>query len=254
VLVLVVRDSPYPDHELDEIKVRALARALRAAWSTPGTRLGLWSHFTVQFGATVFALLWGYPFLVAGQGLDPGTAGLLLILMTLTAVVGGPLIGAFVTRYPFSRSTLMLVIVSSIMTVWAVVLLWPGRSPLWLLVVLVVVTAVGGPGSMVGFDLARTFNPPTRVGSATGIVNVGGFVASLSTVMLIGAVLDRVAPGGPSTYTVDSFRVAMSVQYIVWAIGTVQILRYRRLVRRDLLENNPEVYAALRAGEVQLPS
>lgn len=254
VLLLVVRDSPYPDHELDQIKVRALARALRAAWFTPGTRLGLWSHFTVQFGATVFALLWGYPFLVAGQGLAPGTAGALLIVMTLTAVVCGPIIGTFVTRHPFSRSTLMLSIVGAIATIWAVVLLWPGRSPLWLLVVLVVVTAVGGPGSMVGFDLARTFNPPKRVGSATGIVNVGGFVASLSTVMLIGAVLDRVAPGGPSTYTVDSFRIAMSVQYIVWTIGAVQILRYRRLVRRDLRENRPEAYAALRAGEVQLPS
>ena len=254
LLVLVVRDSPHPDHELDQIKVRALARALRAAWSTPGTRLGLWSHFTVQFGATVFALLWGYPFLVAGQGLEPGAAGFLLILMTLTAVVCGPAIGTFVTRYPFSRSTLMLGIVGAIAGVWAIVLLWPGRAPLWLLVVLVVVTAVGGPGSMVGFDLARTFNPPTRVGSATGIVNVGGFVASLSTVMLIGAVLDRVAPGGPATYTVDSFRVAMSVQYLVWVVGVVQILRYRRLVRRDLRENRPEVYAALRAGEVRLPS
>ena len=80
-------------------------------------------------------------------------------------------------------------------------------------------TAVGGPGSMVGFDLARTFNPPTRVGSATGIVNVGGFFASLSTVTLIGVILDVVAPGGPETYTVDSFRVAMSVQYLVWGIG-----------------------------------
>jgi sugar phosphate permease len=169
-------------------------------------------------------------------------------------VVCGPLIGTFTTRYPFSRSTLMLAMVAAIATVWAVVLLWPGRAPLWLLVVLVVVTAVGGPGSMVGFDLARTFNPPTRVGSATGIVNVGGFVASLSTVMLIGAVLDRVAPGGQSTYTVDSFRAAMSVQYLVWAFGAVQILRYRRLVRRDLRQNRPEVYAALRAGQVQLPS
>jgi hypothetical protein len=46
----------------------------------------------------------------------------------------------------------------------------------------------------------------------------------------------------------------MSVQYIVWAIGAAQILRYRRRVRRDLLENNPEAYAALRAGQVQLPS
>jgi sugar phosphate permease len=254
VLVLVVRDSPYPDHELDRVKIRALARTVRSAWDTPGTRLGLWSHFTVQFGATVFALLWGYPFLVAGQGLAPETAGLLLVLMTLTAVVCGPLVGTFVSRFPFSRSTLILGIVGAIAGVWAVVLLWPGRSPLWLLVVLVVVTAVGGPGSMVGFDLARTFNPPTRIGSATGIVNVGGFFASLSTVTLIGIILDIVAPGGPSTYTVDSFRIAMSVQYIVWAIGAAQILRYRRRVRRDLLENNPEAYAALRAGQVQLPS
>lgn len=254
LLVLVVRDSPYPDHELDRIKVRALARSVRRAWGTPGTRLGLWSHFSAQFGATVFALLWGYPFLVAGQGLSPEMAGLLLMLMTMTTVVTGPLIGGFVTRYPFSRSTLILGIVASIAAVWAVVLLWPGRAPLWLLVVLVVVTAVGGPGSMVGFDLARTFNPPTRVGSATGIVNVGGFFASLSTVTLIGVILDVVAPGGPETYTVDSFRVAMSVQYLVWGIGVAQILRYRRMVRRDLRENNPEAYAALRAGHAQVPT
>lgn len=254
LLVLVVRDSPYPDHELDRIKVRALALSVRRAWDTPGTRLGLWSHFSAQFGATVFALLWGYPFLVAGQGLSPELAGLLLMLMTMTTVVTGPLIGGFVTRYPFSRSTLILGIVASIAAVWAVVLLWPGRAPLWLLVVLVVVTAVGGPGSMVGFDLARTFNPPTRVGSATGIVNVGGFFASLSTVTLIGVILDVVAPGGPETYTVDSFRVAMSVQYLVWGIGVAQILRYRRKVRRDLRENDPEAYAALRAGHAQVPS
>lgn len=254
VLLLVVRDSPYPDHELDRIKVRALARTVRHAWETPGTKLGLWSHFSAQFGSTVFALLWGYPFLVAGQGLSPPTAGLLLMLMTVTAIVTGPIIGGFVTKYPFSRSTLILGIVAAIASVWAVVLLWPGRAPLWILVVLVVVTAVGGPGSMVGFDLARTFNPPTRVGSATGIVNVGGFFASLSTVTLIGVILDVVAPGGPSTYTADSFRAAMSVQYVVWAIGVVQIVRYRRLVRRDLRENNPEVYAALRAGEAQLPT
>ncbi|HEX5523361.1 MAG TPA: MFS transporter [Pedococcus sp.] len=254
VLLLVVRDSPYPDHELDRIKVRALARTVRHAWGTPGTKLGLWSHFSAQFGSTVFALLWGYPFLVAGQGLSPGTAGLLLMMMTVTAIVTGPIIGGFVTKYPFSRSTLILGIVAAIAAVWAVVLLWPGRAPLWMLVVLVVVTAVGGPGSMVGFDLARTFNPPTRVGSATGIVNVGGFFASLSTVTLIGVILDVVAPGGPSTYTADSFRAAMSVQYLVWAIGVVQIVRYRRLVRRELRENNPEVYAALRAGEAQLPT
>ena len=231
VLIIVVRDSPYGDHHRDELKMQAVGRALKLAWAEPGTRLGLWSHFSAQFGATVFALLWGFPFLVSGQGLTPGAASGLLIVMTVTTVVTSPLVGAFVTRWPYSRSTLILWIVSSIMVVWAVVLLWPGRAPLWLLVVLVMVLAVGGPGSMVGFDLARTFNPPTRLGSANGIVNVGGFVASLGTVALIGIVLDRVAPGGPSTYTVDSFRVAMSVQYLVWVLGLVQILRFRRKAR-----------------------
>jgi len=50
-------------------------------------------------------------------------------------------------------------------------------------------------------------------------------------VALIGIVLDQVAPGGPSTYTVDSFRVAMSVQYIVWTLGIIQIVRFRRKAR-----------------------
>ena len=248
VLIVVVRDSPYEDHHRDELKMAAVGRALKLAWAEPGTRLGLWSHFSAQFGATVFALLWGFPFLVSGQGLTPGAASGLLIVRTVTTSVTSPLIGVFVTRWPYSRSTLILWIVGSIMAIWAVVLLWPGRAPLWLLVVLVVVLAVGGPGSMVGFDLARTFNPPTRLGSATGIVNVGGFVASLGTVALIGIVLDKVAPGGPSTYTVDSFRVAMSVQYIVWVLGLVQILRFRRKARHALRRDQPDLYAAMRPG------
>src|SRR5689334_23909323 len=39
---------------------------------------------------------------------------------------------------------------------------------LWLLVVLVCVTGAGGPASMVGFDLARTFHPLESIGRADG--------------------------------------------------------------------------------------
>ena len=72
-------------------------------------------------------------------------------------------------------------------------------------------------------------------------------------VALIGIVLDRVAPGGPSTYTVESFRVAMSVQYIVWVLGLVQILRFRRKARRAFARNQPELYAAMRPGAPSAP-
>ncbi|MGO4600212.1 MFS transporter [Terrabacter sp. 2RAF25] len=247
-LVVLVKDSPYADRRRDELRLRAVARTLRSAWLVPGTRLGLWSHFTSQFAANMFTMLWGFPFLVAGQGLSPATASIMLMVMVVTTVVSSPVIGTLTMRYPFSRSTLVLWIVAAAIVAWTVVLLWPGRAPLWLLVALVVLIAVGGPGSMIGFDVARTFNPPTRIGSASGIVNTGGFIATLTAVALVGVVLDRVAPAGPSTWDVDSFRVAMTVQYPVWALGIVQILRYRRRARQAALEADPEAYAAMQAG------
>ena len=129
---------------------------------------------------------------------------------------------------------------------WGVVLLWPARAPLWLLVLLVVVTAIGGPGSMIGFDLARTFNPAHRIGSASGIVNVGGFTATLLSVFVIGVILDRAAPGGAAHYDLHAFRLGMSFQYVMWLFGIVQILRYRRRTRRLVAADDD--YRHLRVG------
>jgi hypothetical protein len=97
------------------------------------------------------------------------------------------------------------------------------------------VWAVGLAASMIGFDLARTFNPPNRLGTATGIVNVGGFVASLVTILLIGLILDG-RTAGTATYDIGDFKVALSVQYLVIAGGLIGILRTRRLARRRLAE------------------
>jgi len=199
------------------------------AWQHPGTRLGLWTHFTTQFSGTVFLLLWGYPFLIAGEGLTRQSAGALFTILTLSGMVAGPVIGVLVSRHPLRRSWLVLGIIGSTMTVWTVVLLLPGPAPWWLLLLLVLVLSSCGPGSLIGFDYARTFNPPHRFGTATGIVNVGGFVAALLVILLVGIVLDLVGQG--ETYTLSGFRAALSVQYLVWAVGLVGFLRARRAVR-----------------------
>jgi MFS family permease len=88
---------------------------------------------------------------------------------------------------------------------------------------LVLVLASNGPGSMVGFDFARTENPPARLGSASGIVNVGGFSASLLVILVVGLLLD--ASG--------SYRVAMCAQYAFWVAGLAGVLITRRQVRRQ---------------------
>jgi len=212
------------------IRIERVRANLRAAWIEPGTRIGLWTHFVTQFSGTVFALLWGYPFLVRGEHVAPATAGALLSLMVFIAMGVGPLLGSLAGRWPRRRSALTLTIVGSSALVWTVVLAWPGTAPTALLLVLIVVLATNGPGSMLGFDYARTSNPAERLGSASGIVNVGGFVASLLTIFAIGIVLDLTTSGGPASYTLGAFRIALSVQYVFWLFGLVMVLRTRRVL------------------------
>ena len=248
VMVLVVRDTPYVAPERTELKLRAVARAVRLSWREPGTRLGLWCHFTLPFSANLFTMIWGYPFLTRGEGLSSANASLLLSLMVLVSLITSPLLGVWLGRFPYSRSTLVLGVLAAIVTVWTVVLLWPGRAPMPVLVLVTAVTAVGSPGSMIGFDLARTFNPLERIGSATGIVNVGGFAASLVAVLGIGLVLDHVCPGGPSAYTLDGFQKAMAVQYAGWALGITMIVRYRRRTRA-IVHGAPDTFGHLLPGD-----
>jgi hypothetical protein len=102
-------------------------------------------------------------------------------------------------------------------------------------VVLACVVGLGGPASVIGFDLGRTSNPSHRLASATGIINQGGFYASLFLVVAIGLVLDWRTPGGGTDYPASAFRWAMSVQYVLWAVGVIQIWRYRRRTRALIL-------------------
>ena len=99
---------------------------------------------------------------------------------------------------------------------------------MWLLVLLVVVLSAGGPGSVVGFDIARTSNPTANLGVAQSMVNLGGFLATLLVLAAMGGVLT--ALGG---FTPEAFRVAWLVQYPVWAFAVAGVLITRRQTRRD---------------------
>jgi MFS family permease len=226
---LLLRDPPAVAGA--PVTTQPFAALLRLTWAEPGARLGVWTHFATQFPAMAYAILWGYPFLVIGQGLPPETAGALLTVLTVAFMISGPALGALVGRFPLRRSRMALAIVGATAATWTVVLAWPGQAPLWLLALLSVVMGVNQPGSMIGFDHARTFVPSERLGTATGIVNVGGFVATLTTILLVGLVL-TIYPHAGDGYAPEAFRWAFLVQYPLWALGVVQILRHRRKARR----------------------
>ena len=224
--------------------MRETAADLAKAWTQPGTQLGMWSHFATQFAGNVFVMTWGYPFLVSGQGLDPAEASILLSLFVVVGIICGPLLGGWVGRHPMRRSTMVLAVTFTIAAAWLAVIAYPGPAPLWLLVLLVLALALGGPASMIGFDFARTFNPSHRIGTATGIVNVGGFFAALVTMYVVGLILDLLNNNGFSggnLYSLDSFRIALSFQFIVLAVGVVAVIRVRGRVRRHMALNGESV-------------
>jgi MFS family permease len=207
--------------------VRETLASVKTVWLRPGTRLGFFTHMGTQFSVTVFALMWGVPYLTVAQGLSPGAAGGLLTISVVAAISSGIVVGIVTGRHPHRRSRLVLAIIGSNAVAWTVVLALPGPAPLWLLVVLIVVISVGGPGSMVGFDFARTFNPSATLGTAQGMVNMGGFVASLLVMQAMGLILDAAGD-----FSFESFRLAWTVQYAIWVLAVVGILITRRKVRR----------------------
>jgi MFS family permease len=205
------------------MSAREIGRQLREVWGRPGTRLGFFGHMGTQFSMMVFALLWGVPYLESAQHLSASVAGALMTLFVLCTICIGPVVGVFTSRYPARRSWLLLAVIAADALTWTAVLAFPGPAPRWLLVLLVVVLSAGGPGSVVGFDIARTSNPRHNLGVAQSMVNMAGFSATLFVLAVMGAVMT--AMGG---FTPEAFRVAWLVQYPVWLVAVIGVLVMRR--------------------------
>lgn len=205
---------------------------IRAAWAHPGTRLAFWSHFTTPFAGTAFILLWGMPFLTSAEGLKTAHAAGIISVYVVTGMFLGPIIGDLSRRWPNYRSlALVLPAIGVQLVAWITVIALPTVAPTWLLYVLAVALATGGPASMIAFDHARTHNPSHRLSTATGVTNAGGFIAALMAILLIGLVLDSQGAGSPETYTLEAFRVAFLMPIPLWLVGTAFILIERKRTR-----------------------
>lgn len=225
------QEGPRPESWTQSL--RQLGESLRR----PGTQLGFWSHFVTMSPMTTFTLMWGLPYLVFGLGYPRTEASVLLIVPVLAGMIVGPFIGVLTGRFPLRRSNIVLSVVAAMALIWGIMLLWPGRPPFAVVIAMLVLIGIGGPGSSVGFDFARTSNPLHALGSANGVVNVGGFSASFVMIYVIGSLLDLAHSSfGQPMYSLASFRVAFLVVFLVFAVGVVGVVRARRRTRARMLD------------------
>lgn len=235
LVALVVRATPpgtrrsAPRHDVRRIPV-IIARIARH----PATQLGFWAHGVAGFPGIVFALMWGFPYLTAGEGLPVPIASTLMTVLVISTMISGPLVGMVSQRHPLRRSNGLLLVVAATFVPLLAVVLWPGPAPLWLLTAMVAGMGVGGPASSVGFDFTRSHLASHRLGTATGIVIMGGFTLGLACTFGIGLVLDVLRPAGD--YGLASFRWALALMLPVQVIATALLLESRARLRRRMAE------------------
>ena len=231
-----LRDVPkgQPVPVTESVTPREVLRRVAGSWRTPGTRLGFWVHFSTMVTPTTLGLLWGVPYLVQSQGLSAETAGTVLSLLVLGGLIGSPIVGTVISRNPELRVPLAAAYLVSSGAIWTLLLVLPGQIPLWLLVIAFMLFAFGGPASSVGFALAKDYNSARTVGTATGVVNVGGFVATTVAALGVGVLLGLTG----------QFRIAFLAVVAVQVVGTWRTAVWWRRARAVVL------HAAARGEEV----
>lgn len=239
-VMVAVTDAPAGVSSHRSTSLRDALGSLRESVRHPGTRLGFWAHAATQSSGAMLALLWGFPMLSIGLGYGPALAAAMLGGMVVVAAIAGPIIGLLSARFPFRRSNLVLGIVGAMGVAWAVVLLWPGTPPFAAIAALFVVLAAGGPGSLIGFDFARTYNPPKRHGTASGFVNLGGFTVTVVIMLIVGLLLDAQSPGANAAqlYAWEHWRWALAAQFPVVGLVVALMLVARGRTRRRIHDDD----------------
>jgi MFS family permease len=223
----VVRDAPAAAAPEPAATHDAISATLRRAWSQRRTRLGFWAHFGLMTPFVTMTALWGYPWLVEAQGLSKQTAATWLALSVLALVASAPFVGRLGGRGPAMQVRMALGTGSLLVVAWAAVLGWPeGRPPHALIVAALMISGVGSAVSVVAFMLARAGNPPHVAGSATGLVNCGGFLAGSAAILATGVLL------GGDGRTAVAFQHALLPMLGLSALSLVQLARLRRAALR----------------------
>jgi MFS family permease len=203
---------------------------LRQAWRTPGTRHGFWVHLAVFCPFLTIGSLWGSPFLQQAQHFSAATAATYLLVLTAAFALSGPFVGAVAGRGVRAQNRTVLVLNALVATAWLVILAWPGGAvPHALLLVGFVLCGIATSGGMVAFDIGRRENPASAGGSATALVNCGGFSSAIVCLLLAGQVLSGHA------HDAARYQLALAPMVVASLVGLAMSARLTRMRERSLV-------------------
>jgi sugar phosphate permease len=216
---LGVRDSPQDKP--------AAAPARSAGWWAGFSRVAAngrtWPVFAIHFcliGAYLtFAGLWAVPYMTDGLGYSRTAATLHVTVMILAFAFASFAVGAISDRTRQRLPLLRWLSVAFFLSWTPWVLGWQ-MSPV-VSYFFFILMGVGIAGPSLSWALGKELNPPELAGTATSLVNTGGFLGVAIFQPLVGWVLDQ----GGSALTVADYRRASIVLAAISLVGLVAAFR-----------------------------
>ena len=172
-------DAPFPG-----LRARLAAVVTSAtAWNS------FFIHFSGMLAAPVFVMMWGMPMMTQAMGLSDAAAGIVLTLNTVFMVLTGPIHGRISARLSGVRDWVALAFAATHIVCWMLFFATGSPRGFWVIVVMMFVMALLQPVSNYGFDKIRERLPHDVVATATGLANMGGFVAGMLGAQIMGMAL-----------------------------------------------------------------
>lgn len=210
LIVWLVKDKPKrqtmvvesaPEHHFWQEFLSFLKRPV--AWLN-----GLYIGFIFSF-VTVFAALWGVPFLRLAHGWSLVQATTVADTIFLGVAVGGPIIG-WIDNHIKERRGFMAgaAILSALLSVLVIML--PGL-PTAVVVALTFLVGMASSAYVVSFTVASEIATPLVRSTSVGFANSLGVLSAPVFQSLIGLIMHHVSPviAGKEVYTVHAYQVAL---------------------------------------------
>lgn len=217
------------------------APAERGAWLRSLIRVAAngqtWLAFAVLFGLIgsylTFSGLWAVPYLTDALGMDRGRATLHVTVMILGFAFGAPAAGLLSDRIGLRLPPLRILSVLYLACWLPWVMGW--SLPFWASMLVFTGMGLGIAGAVTCWALAKENNPPALSGTATSLVNGGGFLAVALLQPAVGWIIDHSA----GTPALEAYRGAAALLASVALAGVLAAFALRETRCRNVSAARP---------------
>lgn len=156
----------------------------RQAWATFLCHFGLVGTYVGFIGS------WAVPYGMHVYGMTRSGASELIMIGLIGAIVGAPLTSWISGRLESIKRPYVVVHLFILLS-WIAFLLFSGKPPYFILIILFLVIGYGNGASSLTFAAVRQSFPIKEVGVVSGFANTGGFLSAVLLPSIFGKVLDH---------------------------------------------------------------